>query len=74
MFVRGAAFRQIAEKLNEDYPTMYQATANAAGVTVVALKPMSLYHAAVFIENCACVKNKGLTVTPLEKLGIITIR
>ena len=67
-------FGEIAKAINKDYPTMYQATANAVGVTVVALRPMSIYHAAAFLENCACVKGHGLKVAALEKFGIITIR
>jgi hypothetical protein len=64
----------LAVAINKNYPTMYIATANAVGIVIEFRKPCSISHAAAFLQNCAILKGKNVTVTPILEDGLLCIQ
>lgn len=64
----------LADTINKTYPTIYNATANIAGVVVVMLMQASLPHAANFLQGCSFIKGKNLIVSAIVEDGLICIQ
>ena len=64
----------MAAAINKNYPTMYHAVANVAGIVIELQKPCSLPHAANFLQGCAILKGKNMTVSAITEDGYLCIQ